>query len=190
MAEGRPTRLILVKHASPEKVPHAPSHEWPLSEAGRASCATLAVRLGRLGIGGIVTSTEPKAVQTGHLVGEALGVAVTSAPDLHEHDRSNVPLMRTGDYISAMSQFFREPRARVLGRESAEQVERRFLAAVDAVVAAHAGNGTLAVVTHGTVIALYAAARLGLNAFGTWRRMGLPSFIDIDGERVEVVEKV
>lgn len=190
MAEGRATtRLILVKHASPEKVPHAPSSEWPLSEAGRASCATLAMRLGRLGIDAIVTSTEPKASQTAHLVGEALGVPVSSAPDLHEHDRSNVPLMRTGEFISAMSQFFRERRARVLGRESAEQAERRFLAAVDAVVAAHPGE-TVAIVTHGTVIALYAAARLGLNAFGTWRRMGLPSFIDVDGEKVEVVEKV
>jgi broad specificity phosphatase PhoE len=42
----------------------------------------------------------------------------------------------------------------------------------------------VAVVTHGTVIALYVAELTGEDPFTLWRRMGLPSFAVLDGSKV------
>ena len=58
----------------------------------------------------------------------------------------------------------------------------------------HAGEGDhVAVVSHGTVIALLLEHASGRNGFELWRRMQLPSFavLDLPGfEMREVVERV
>jgi broad specificity phosphatase PhoE len=189
---GTSRKLILIKHARPETRDDVPSHQWRLSEAGRASCAALVEKLHAYAPGVIVTSNEPKARETGQLVAGTLGVSCETAAGLEEHDRSNVPFMRSADFISSMVNFFRERDRLVLGRETAAEAERRIVAAIDELLEAHP-VGNLAVVTHGTVLALFAAARLGLDPFANWRAMGLPSFlvVQMPGFRVEeVVERL
>jgi broad specificity phosphatase PhoE len=91
-----------------------------------------------------------------------------------------------------MELFFRKPSERVLGSESAEAALARFESAVDEVVEAHA-EGNVAMVAHGTVIALYLAKHSQRNGFELWRAMGLPSYavISLPGRQVEqVVEKI
>ena len=183
-------RLILVKHARPRQAEGVSPHDWELSEVGKVSCTTLAERLRPWRPEVIVSSRETKAGQTAELVAGALGVPWHLMDGLQEHDRSNVPIMRTGEFISSMAQFFRVRDALVLGDETAEEAEGRIVAAVDRAMSEHEGK-TLAVVTHGTVLALYAAARLGMDAFATWRKMGLPSFVVVeDGKAIHVVETI
>lgn len=184
--------LILIKHARPAVDPDVPPDEWRLSAEGKVACAALAERIRRHAPRTLIASTEPKAHETGQLVGEALGIAVETAADLHEHDRSNVPHMRSGDFISSIANFFRQPHTLVLGRETADQARQRICAAVDVVLANHP-DGNLAIVTHGTVLALLAAERAGMEAFGLWRRMGLPSFIAFElpsWRAVETLDRV
>ena len=55
------------------------------------------------------------------------------------------------------------------------------------------GDGDVAIVTHGTVISLFAQRRAGSEPFGLWRRTGPPSYIvlETEGWRVaEVCERV
>ena len=182
-------RLILIKHAKPQAEADVPPHEWGLSEEGRAACAALADRIAPHGIARIVTSEEPKALETGELVAERLAVPVSTAPGLHEHDRSNVPMLATRDFIAAMALFFKEPRRLVLGKETAEQAAERFERAVAAVVQGHPDEN-LAIVTHGTVLALFAAARGGADPFLLWRRMGLPSLVVFELPEYRLVEMV
>jgi broad specificity phosphatase PhoE len=189
MAEAKP-RLILIKHARPQQVEGVNPHDWELSEVGKVSCSTLAERLKPWRPEVIVSSPETKAGQTAEIVGLALGVPWHTMDGLQEHDRSNVPIMRTGEFISSMAQFFRVRDALVLGDETADEAERRIVAAVDRAMREHEGK-MVAVVTHGTVLALYAAARLGMDAFATWRKMGLPSFIVVeDGKAAHVIETI
>ncbi|HYO09722.1 MAG TPA: histidine phosphatase family protein [Tepidisphaeraceae bacterium] len=181
-------KLVLIKHASPLVVPGTPPERWQLSDKGRESCAALAEAVRPHAPGVIVASEEPKATETAELVAQALAVPVETAPGLHEHDRSNVPHMRPGEFISHVELFFRRPRELVLGRESAEQCAQRFEQAVDAVLSRHAEQ-SVAIVTHGTVLALFVARHGDRKPFELWRELGLPSLVvmSLPDRRVETV---
>lgn len=179
-------RLILIKHAAPQVVPGVPPERWSLSDDGRRRCGPLAELVRPHGPSAVVSSIEPKAAETGELVAAALGVSASTAGELGEHDRSNVPHLPTREFISLMEVVFRKPAERVLGRESAAAALARFERAIAGVLAANPGQSAdaaatagdaapVAVVSHGTVIALLLAKHGGGRAFDLWRRMGLPS---------------
>lgn len=184
-------RLILIKHARPQVDPERPPHEWPLSDEGRAAAGRLAERLRGTGIARVYHSDEAKALETADVLAAALGVPVEYRDGLHEHDRSNVPHMRSNEYISHMELFFRRPGECVLGLESADACAARFAEAVGSITAAHPAE-TVAIVSHGTVIALFLAGLGAGHPFDLWRRMGLPSYavVDVGGRRVtQLVER-
>lgn len=184
-------RLVLIKHATPLKDPARPSHEWKLSDVGREQAAALAERLRGRAIEVVVTSHEPKARETGAIIAKALSVPLESAEGLEEHDRSNVPVMQTREFISHVAHFFKQRDELVLGRETANEAMERFELAVASVVEQHA-NQTIAIVSHGTVISLFLADRADEDAFGLWRRMGLPSYavVSDDGRVTEIMDKL
>src|SRR5205814_10018665 len=96
------------------------------------------------------------------------------------------------EFEASIQRFFAHPAALVLGRETAEQARKRFTRAVSGVLETYPA-GNLAIVAHGTVIALFAATHAGLGPYLFWRRLGLPSFIVLalpDLEIVETVEQV
>ncbi len=168
-------KLILIKHASPYVIPGTPPEQWTLSDKGRESCSALADALREYSPEILTASEEPKAKETAQLAASRLSASVETAKDLHEHDRSNVPHMRSGEFISHMELFFRKPDECVLGRESADEALARFDAAIGKIIAEHA-TGNIAIVAHGTVIALFLAKHSDRKAFELWREMGLPSF--------------
>jgi len=183
-------KLILIKHASPQVVPGVSPEKWHLSDRGRESCAALAEKLRSHQPGLIVSSTEPKAVETARLVAGELKISNQSAADLHEHDRSNVPHLRSGEFISMMELFFRRPDELVLGKETAQQAEQRFTDAIEKILKTHATVDSVAVVSHGTVIALFLARHLAQPPFQIWREMGLPSFVVLELPTYRVVETI
>ena len=126
----------------------------------------------------IVSSEEPKASETGELVARALGVPFHTAPGLHEHDRSNVPHLRSGEFISMMEVLCRRPNQLVLGKATAAGALTRFRNALDDVLEQFGGGGetTVAVVSHGTVIALLLEQAGGRRGFDVWRAMKLPNY--------------
>ena len=168
-------KLILIKHASPQVDPALPPEQWPLSEEGKVRCETLAQQVGAYSPGVVVCSEEMKAAETGRIVAERLGVPHRTAPDLHEHDRSNVPQLRSAEFISMIELLFRRRGERVLGNETAVAALSRFRSALDEVLAEQP-EGNVAVVSHGTVIALLLEkldrTRKG---FDVWRAMKNPS---------------
>ena len=183
-------KLILIKHAAPEVVPNVSSEQWHLSERGRASCAALAEALRPHRPDAIVSSEEPKAQETAELVAGHLGVPWATAPGLHEHDRRGVPHMRSGEFISHVELMFRRHDERVLGHESADEALRRFRDALRDVLARHPEE-TVAVVSHGTVIALYVAEHADEHtAFELWRKLGLPSFVVLSRPELRVEQIV
>lgn len=183
-------KLILIKHASPEVIPGQPPETWKLSDKGRQSCVPLAEKLAAYSIAKIFSSSEPKAIETAELVAAKLGIPTETANDLFEHDRSNVPHMRSGEFISAMEHFFRRPDELVLGKETAAECLERFSAAVQSILEANAKESSIAIVSHGTVIALYLEKLAGKPAFQLWRELGLPSFAVLNRSGSELNEIV
>jgi broad specificity phosphatase PhoE len=180
-------KLFLIKHARPEVDPRTPSEQWRLGAEGRAGAERLAGRLAGLGFTRLYSSSEPKALETAQSVARTMDLSVVQMPDLGEHDRRNVPHMESREFISMVALFFKEPGRRVLGEETADEAYGRFAAGVDGVLK-EAGGADVAVVSHGTVISLFAQRRAGEEPFGLWRRMGLPSYIVFDVETWKVAE--
>lgn len=172
------SRLILIKHAQPLVDPQTPSDLWNLSDEGIASCDALAKAISAFDIRTLYSSTEPKARQTAERVATNLGIATQVEADLHEHDRKNVPHLASRDFISMVALFFKQPDKLVLGNETARQATDRFNDAIQRLMQNEPGD--LAVVTHGTVIALFAQQQANQDPFNLWRKMGLPSFIAFD----------
>jgi broad specificity phosphatase PhoE len=138
----------------------------------------------------LVSSEEPKAVETAEMVAKRLRIASQTAPALDEHRRPFVP--DPTEFERLMELFFAEPDQRVFGEESADEALARFTAAVQAVLASGPERNA-GIVAHGTVIALYAAPMFGVGAGALWQRLQTPSFVvvDTDSERgLRVVDEV
>jgi broad specificity phosphatase PhoE len=101
--------------------PDLSSEHWTLSDEGREKCQPLTEGLREFEFNSIVSSSEPKAVETAEIVGRLLEKPVRTGNDLFEHDRSNVPHMESREFISMMALFFKEPGRLVLGNESADE---------------------------------------------------------------------
>jgi broad specificity phosphatase PhoE len=168
--------LVLVRHARPEVVRGAPSILWRLSEDGRKSCEALADKLRAYGLRHVVTSTEPKAFETGRLLSTALGIPVSKLDGLEEHHRDAEQFVDNATFEARIGDLFRTPDRIVFGSETASAAASRFTAAVEQSVASYPGE-SLAVVAHGTVISLVVAARTGMDGFDLWRRLGMPSLL-------------
>ena len=171
------SRLILIKHASPEFVTSRPADEWHLSAAGRARCQRLAERLRPFAPDVIVTSDEPKARETGEIVAQILRLPAHTQPGLHEHRRRTVPWYDDYDVLKRLIlTLFDKPDMVVHGEETANAAYDRFGAAVDEVIAQYPEQ-TVAISTHGTVMSLFAQHRAGVDPKPLWESLQLPSFI-------------
>lgn len=185
-------QLILIKHAMPEIQPERPHNTWSLSEAGRRSCTLLAERVKGYTPRYLFTSKEPKAFETAEQVGAALGLTVETLEGVHEHDRTGEPFTSDDLFRAQVAGFFANPARLMFGRETAGAVYLRFSAGIDRIVAAHPGE-TLAVVSHGTAMALFTARKNKHEPLSLWMRLGLPSLIVLslpDYGLVEVVEEI
>jgi broad specificity phosphatase PhoE len=168
--------LILIRHSQSQPQPDRPASQWPLTEEGRRRCIALAARLAAYAPDLIVASRERKASETGALAAAQLGLAVEVAAGLHEHLREHVGWLPNPDFEQAVADFFAHPDALVFGEETAAQAGARFDAAVQTVLEAHPGKN-IAIVAHGTVIALFAAQHAGLDPLVFWKRLGMPALV-------------
>jgi len=191
MANGRPERrLILIRHSVPEIDPSLPANRWLLSELGRERCRWLAERLAVLQPAWIVTSLEPKALETGRIVGKILSVPVETGLDLHEHERPGVGLFANHEqFRSLVLRLFEQPGELVFGRETADQAHSRFARGIARVLDDHPG-GNIAVVTHGTVMSLFGGRATGLDPAQLWLRLGLPALIALSWPGLDLLEMV
>src|SRR2546426_11570190 len=184
--------LILVKHALPEIIPTLPANQWHLSEVGRTQCVLLADQLATYVPDALVSSSEPKALETAHLVAQKMHMSVQVADGLQEHDRSNTPWLGPEEFDRAVAAFFRHPTELVLGCETAQQASERFARTMAEITSQYAEQSVV-VFTHGTVLTLFVARATGMEPLALWKRLGLPSFVVLRFplfELVRVVEKL
>jgi broad specificity phosphatase PhoE len=170
-------RLVLVRHSLPQVVTGVRASEWQLSDEGRRRCEPLAERLAEYDLAAVVTSTEPKATQTGRIVAHILGLPCRTAPNLHEHERGVVKSLGAREEFQAqVAGLFEHPGELVFGNETADEAHSRFSRATADVLKQHAA-GNLAIVTHGTVLTLFVIRATGLDPVAFWKGLGLPSFV-------------
>ncbi len=189
MAAPRADLLVLVKHARPDVDPARPSDEWTLGVDGLEGSLRLAERLRPAGIDLVVSSTEPKSVETGRLLAQTLDVDWQTGHDLHEHRRRTVGYLDERLFKASIRRLFTERATVVFGEESGDAAAARFEAGLESFRRVHRGR-RMAVVAHGTVISLHLERRYGLDGFSTWKRLGTPSFVVVDRRSRTVLEVV
>ena len=167
--------LILIRHSQPEILPGVPAARWRLSEAGRARTCQLAERLAAYRPVRVFSSQEPKARETAILAARAWHCPLELGVGLHEHERTAQSYLDRSEFQAGVAGLFARPGELVFGSESADQAHARFAAAIAGLVERYP-DGNLAVVAHGTVIALFVARANGLDPFPLWQRLGLPSW--------------
>jgi broad specificity phosphatase PhoE len=182
--------LILVRHSVSQPDRDQPADQWGLSDDGRQRCLPLAERLAVYRPSTIITSVEPKAEQTGRLIGQQLNLPVQTAANLHEHERRNVVWFDSkADFEAQVARFFAEPGELVFGEETAEQAYARFNQAINEVVSQRP-NQTIVVVTHGTVLSLFVGRTAGLDPYPFWQQLGMPAYVVLTLPDYKVVEVV
>jgi broad specificity phosphatase PhoE len=182
-------KLILVRHSLPAITEKQPASAWHLSEEGRRRCERLAELLAAHQPSTIVTSTEPKAIETGRIVGERLGIPVEAAPNLHEHERPGTGLDTVEHFEAKVARLLECPGELVFGAETGDEARERFSAAVDRVMS-QVPAGNLAIVSHGTVIALFMARVAGFDPVPFWKELGLPAFVVLSHPDCSLFEMV
>ena len=169
-------KLILVRHSLPVISGEQPASQWQLSEEGCRRCERLAELLAPHRPSTIVTSMEPKAIETGQIVGRQLGIPAETATNLHEHERPGTDLDTFEQFQAKVVRLLQHPDEQVFGAETGDEARERFSAAVDDVMRQHP-CGNLAIVSHGTVMTLFVARAAGIDPVPFWRELGLPAFV-------------
>ena len=185
-------KLIFVRHSKPQIQPEVPSNRWSLSAEGRCLCQALAEDLAAFAPDRIFTSTEPKAIETGEILGNRLNVSCTEVAELSEHDRSNVPFFPSAkEFEQRIAAFFEKPDELVFGRESALKARERFCRGLEFVLGS-GGFSQPVIVTHGTVLALYLGARLNRDPLELWKQFSLPCYavVSYDGKLLTEIQGV
>jgi broad specificity phosphatase PhoE len=173
------SKLILVKHATPQVSPDVPSNRWVLSGERDRQCEWLADALAAQGATRLYSSIEPKALETASYVARQLRLALHPRFNLHENDRTGLGLVNEDVLRSKIREFFQQTDRCVIGRETANSARRRFTTSVAGILAEDHGR-PLAIVTHGTVLSLFVAQYNNLAPFELWSRLGLPSYVVLD----------
>lgn len=181
--------LVLVKHSEPVLEPGVAPKRWRLSEKGRFGSVLLGEHLARYEPRAIVSSEEPKAVETAEIAAGRLGVGRSIRPGLHEHDRTGIPFLGNEEFQQAARDLFANPDDLVWGNETAEQARARFEGAVRRVLDEREEE-VVPIVAHGTVISLLVARYNDLDAYDLWRSLGLPSFVVLSAEEFQLRETV
>ena len=172
--------MILVKHSLSQVDPVIPSRQWLLSAEGVRRCLPLAGRLADYHPDIIISSDEPKAIETGRIVAEQLALPWQIGQDLHEQERESATFYPSVmDFEKAVKRFFESPDQLVFGEETADEAHRRFANAI-ASVQSQLPHKRVAVVTHGTVLSLFVSRLFALDPYPFWKRLTLPSFVVLD----------
>jgi len=180
--------LILVRHSQPEIDENIPAREWNLSAEGRTRAERLADRLKQYQPECVISSVEPKARETAEIIAGRHGLSFHVVEGLHEHDRSNVQYLDKTDFQTAVQEFFGRPDELVFGSETADEAHERFQRALQSALTRFLDK-TLAVVSHGTVMALFVSRLVGVSAMSLWNEFGLPSFVVLDMQSNSIIAK-
>jgi broad specificity phosphatase PhoE len=138
----------------------------------------------------VVTSVEPKAVETGRIAAGVLGIPCGKMDGLHEHERPQAGLAPSREAFQAqVARLLRHPHELIFGAETGEAARRRFAHAIDRVLAQHPA-GSVAVVTHGTVLSLFLADVTGIDPVPFWLGLGLPALVVLSLPNFDLIEVV
>ena len=182
--------LVFIRHSQTQPEPGVAAREWQLTAEGRQRCIHLAAQLAAFNLDLIVTSTEQKAIETGQLAAQKLGIPCQVADDLHEHKRDTAPYYKTTtEFEEAVHALLNKPTELVFGEETGWQACARFKKAVECIMQSNP-HENIGIVTHGTVLSLFVSHWIGEEIFTFWQSLGMPAIVAFSHPSMELLALV
>jgi broad specificity phosphatase PhoE len=172
-------RFILIRHSAPIVRPELPSETWQLSAEGHELAALLADDLAEFGLSAVLSSSEPKAIDTARAIGRKAGLRREVDSRFNEQRRANAPYLGSERFRAAIAGALRQPDELLFGEETVSSSVERFTAGIE-LADSSLPDGDIAVVSHGTVITGFVGSLLGIDPVPVWQELGLPGYIVIN----------
>jgi probable phosphoglycerate mutase len=146
----------------------------PLAEEGAAQATVTARRLGDEPLTAIYASPLQRAARTAHIIAAPHGLPVqimAGLGSINYGDWTGLPLTEVAHrWPDLYSQWRRDPFSiQIPNGDSAADLRRRAIAAVQEILARHASGDTVVLVTHQVVTKTLACALTGLPQTAYWR---------------------
>ena len=179
---GVTTRIVFVRHADSvrPRLGFPDSDERPLSADGLAAARTLVPRLVGYAPSVVLSSPQRRAVQTVTPAAEALGLAVTTWPELWEWESGLLPRV---DWETLYAHSWAHPEFAHGAGESLDQLTERAGKAL-ARMAVEYPDTTVLVGSHGTFLS---RALIAAGHHADWescRTMPMPAIYEITSSQV------
>src|SRR5215218_5414518 len=100
--------IVLIKHAQPLLDASKPARDWVLGSQGEEQSRRLGALLRPFLPGRLVTSPEPKALQTCEIVADELDIPMTVVDGLQEIERPVLPIMSPSEHERVNARIFSE----------------------------------------------------------------------------------
>src|SRR5258706_2559808 len=179
--------LYLLRHPRTHVDPTRPSHEWGLSEQGRAQVGVLANAPFCKVVQAIYASNQPKAIEPATAIGAKYGIPVTAIPGLGEGSRGTETYLNAADYDNALSKFFSLPDTSVAGWERATDALARFHNTMHEIVEQTA-NESIVVLSHSMVLTLYTAMLADeMPTLALWHAIDFATVAAVDLSTMQLV---
>lgn len=174
-----------MRHAAPSVDVSMPTSSWVLSPKGLASCAKLAVDLRRFLPASLISSTEPKAIETATGIAERLKLDVSTSDGLREHRRSG-EFLSSADFHSSIESFFRHPNKVVYGQESCAELGLRIETELEAALSCDSPKNAI-LVSHGTAMTSFIMRHWQADPFALWKSWELPAYLTFSVPTFDIV---
>ncbi len=169
--------LVFIRHSQAQPEVGVPAKQWRLTAEGRRRCGPLSEQLTPYDLDRILTSKELKAIETGKLAAQKLGIPCQTAENLHEHERDTAPYFDTkAEFLETVNELLSKPEELIFGEETGQEARERFAGAVKSVMNAFPRDN-IAIVTHGTVLSLFVSQFTGKEIHTFWQGLGMPAIV-------------
>ena len=167
--------VALIRHAEPSVDTGVPASDWRLCPEGVESCAKLAADLRAFLPASLMSSTEPKAIETAEVISVSLNLDVSTRDALREHKRPG-EFLSSAKFESKIRTFFANPASVIYGQESCEDVGMRIEVEVHRALS-HIPSSNAILVTHGTAMTSFIMRHWQVDPFELWKSLGLPAYL-------------
>jgi len=169
--------IILIRHSISAPLPDTPQEEWQLTPEGEERCLTMAAELREYTLDRIFTSTEAKAIATGKIPAEELNIPWQTTPNLQETARGDSDYFEDkAAFAVAVDRAMQQPDQIIFGSEAFAEARERFLKQMHIVIEQHPKE-TIALVSHGRVLAMVLGKLQQRNPFDLWQSLKMPDFV-------------
>ncbi|MDY6770758.1 MAG: histidine phosphatase family protein [Candidatus Nanohaloarchaea archaeon] len=169
------TTITFLRHFQTAVDPETPVAQWQLSDEGRTAMEAFLDDHDFSRFDRVATSPEPKAGRTAGRIAQQAGIPLREDQRLAEVDRSAEGFIDDHDrYLAQAEQYLRD-QAFDVDWEPRDQVRERMGAFLN-----DQGQENILAVTHGLILTLTVAPRLGREPFPFWQDLGFGDTVGLD----------